>query len=93
MDPTDIAMINDGCEGDDWETVKQYRIDNMYQNPETQSLEVVIAAGKEAMDWDNKWHLPGTTQLPNGKMHGLGFMSVNSWHGFNNMNSAARSLS
>jgi len=90
MDPTDIAMINDGCEGDDWETVKQYRIDNMYQNPETQSLEVVIAAGKEAMDWDNKWHLPGTKQLPNGKMHGLGFMSVNSWHGFNNMNSAAK---
>jgi xanthine dehydrogenase molybdenum-binding subunit len=90
MDPTEVAMINDGSRGADWETVKQYRIDNMYQNPDTQSLQVVLAAGKAAMDWDSKWHLPGTKKLPNGKMHGLGFMSVNSWHGFNNMRTGCK---
>ena len=62
----------------------------MYQNPEVQSLEVVLAAGKAAMDWDNKWHLPGTKQMPNGKMHGMGFMMVNSWHGFNNNRTGSR---
>jgi CO/xanthine dehydrogenase Mo-binding subunit len=90
MDPTKIMEINNGCEGDDWETVKQYRIDNKYQNPETNSFEVVLKAGKEAFGWEEKWHAPGDKKLPNGKMHGVASMVVNSWHGFNNANSGAR---
>jgi xanthine dehydrogenase molybdenum-binding subunit len=35
--------------------------------------------GKEAIGWDRKWHAPGTKQLPNGKMHGLGFVEINEW--------------
>jgi CO/xanthine dehydrogenase Mo-binding subunit len=36
--------------------------------------------GKTAIDWDSKWHAPGSKQLKNGRMHGMGFMSVNAWH-------------
>ena len=46
----------------------------------TNSLEEVIAAGKAAIDWDNKWHLPGTKQLANGKYHGMGLTWSHMWH-------------
>ena len=36
--------------------------------------------GKKAMDWDRKWHAPGTRKLANGRMHGMGFASINEWH-------------
>lgn len=40
----------------------------------------VIEMGKTAIDWDRKWHAPGAKRLENGRMHGMGFMSVNAWH-------------
>jgi xanthine dehydrogenase molybdenum-binding subunit len=43
------------------------------------SLKQCIEAGKKAIDWDNKWHLPGTKMLPNGKMHGMGFVWCINW--------------
>jgi CO/xanthine dehydrogenase Mo-binding subunit len=37
------------------------------------SLKLCIDKGKEAFDWDGKWHSAGTRKLPNGKMHGVAF--------------------
>jgi xanthine dehydrogenase molybdenum-binding subunit len=39
----------------------------------------VIELGKKAIGWDQMWHGPGAKKLLNGKMHGLGFMSINEW--------------
>jgi xanthine dehydrogenase molybdenum-binding subunit len=39
----------------------------------------VIELGKKAIDWDQKWHAPATRKLVNGRMHGLGFTSINEW--------------
>ena len=36
------------------------------------SLSACMAAGKEAFGWDEKWHLPGTRTLEDGRMHGVG---------------------
>jgi xanthine dehydrogenase molybdenum-binding subunit len=77
LDPTEVALRNDGCSGHDWDWVTQYQKDNGF--PQRQSLREVISLGKEAMGWDKKWHPPGTNKLPNRKMHGLGFMSINEW--------------
>ena len=35
--------------------------------------------GKEAIQWDKKWHAPGAGKLKNGRMHGLGFVHINEW--------------
>jgi xanthine dehydrogenase molybdenum-binding subunit len=47
--------------------------------PQRWSLKEVIEKGKAAIGWDKKWHAPGTRRLPNGKMHGMGFMEINEW--------------
>ena len=47
--------------------------------PQRQSLKEVIELGKKAIDWDRKWHAPGAGKLPNGRMHGLGFVHINEW--------------
>ena len=77
LDPTEVALKNDGCRGQDWEWVTRYQKENGF--PLRWSLREVIAKGKEAIGWDAKWHAPGTRQLPNGKMHGLGFAHINEW--------------
>jgi CO/xanthine dehydrogenase Mo-binding subunit len=35
------------------------------------SLEACMAAGKEAIEWDKKWHLPGEKTLEDGRLHGI----------------------
>lgn len=35
------------------------------------SLEACMAAGKEAFDWDAKWHTAGTKTLEDGRLHGV----------------------
>ena len=77
LDPTEVALRNDGCNGHDWNWVTQYQKDNGF--PQRQSLKEVIDRGKEAIQWNQKWHPPGTGKLANNKMHGLGFMSINEW--------------
>lgn len=77
LDPTEVALRNDGCRGHDYEWVSRYQKENGF--PERQSLEEVIELGKKAIDWDRKWHAPGAKRLPNGRMHGLGFVSINEW--------------
>jgi len=78
LDPTEVALKNDGCRGHDWDWVTNYQKENDF--PQRQSLKEVIEKGKKAIDWDRKWHGPGQKKLANGKMHGLGFMSVHQWH-------------
>ncbi len=77
LDPTEVALKNDGCRGHDWEWITRYQKENGF--PQRWSLKEVIDKGKEAIGWDKKWHAPGTKKLPNGKMHGLGFMEINEW--------------
>jgi len=74
---TEVALKNDGCRGHYWDWVTQYQKDNCFS--QRWSLQEVIDKGKKAIDWDHKWHAPGTKRLANGKMHGMGFMSINEW--------------
>jgi CO/xanthine dehydrogenase Mo-binding subunit len=77
LDPTEVALINDGCEGHNWDWVTQYQKENGF--PQRHSLKEVIELGKKSIDWDQKWHAPATRKLVNGRMHGLGFTSINEW--------------
>jgi CO/xanthine dehydrogenase Mo-binding subunit len=77
LDPTEVALKNDGCRGRDWEWITRYQKENGF--PQRWSLKEVIDKGKEAIGWDRKWHAPGAKKLPNGKMHGLGFMQILEW--------------
>jgi CO/xanthine dehydrogenase Mo-binding subunit len=78
LDPTVVALKNDGCSGHDWDWVTRYQKENGF--PQRWSLKEVIETGKKAIRWDEKWHPPGTKKLANGKMHGMGFIHVNEWH-------------
>ena len=77
LDPTEVALKNDGCHGHSWDWVTRYQRENGF--PERQSLKEVIDRGKKAIDWDRKWHPPGKMRLAGHRMHGLGFMSINEW--------------
>ena len=81
LDPTDVALKNDGCEGHDWDWVTRYQKENGF--PQRQSLREIIKLGKDAIGWDAKWHRPGARKLDNGRMHGLGFVSINEWSWIN----------
>jgi len=78
LDPTDIAIINDGCDGEDMDWVME-NVKKPQDMPERDSLREVIAVGKEKFDWDNKYHAPGTKILPNGNYHGVGFIWCIGW--------------
>jgi CO/xanthine dehydrogenase Mo-binding subunit len=41
------------------------------------SLEACMTAGKQAIDWDAKWHLPGAKTLEDGRMHGIAVVPRN----------------
>jgi xanthine dehydrogenase molybdenum-binding subunit len=77
MDPTLVALKNDGCEGHDMDWLLKYKKEHDF--PERDSLNECIEAGKKAIDWDNKWHKPGEKKLPNGKMHGIAFTWDHEW--------------
>jgi CO/xanthine dehydrogenase Mo-binding subunit len=77
LDPTEVALKNDGCKGHSWDWVTQYQKENGF--PQRQSLREIIKLGKEAIQWDQKRHAPGAKKLANGRMHGLGFVSINEW--------------
>lgn len=78
LDPTEVALKNDGCQGHDWDWITEYQKKNGF--PQRHSLKEVIEMGKKAIDWDRNWHPPGARKLGNGRMHGMGFTSVNEWH-------------
>jgi len=77
MDPTELALKNDGAEGEDMEYLAEFKRKHGF--PVRDSLKEGVEAGKKAMKWDEKWHAPGAKRLPNGKMHGLGFIWDHEW--------------
>jgi CO/xanthine dehydrogenase Mo-binding subunit len=77
MDPTEVALKNDGVEGRDLEHLAHFKQEHGF--PLRDSLRECIEAGKKAIEWDKKWHAPGTKKLPNGKMHGMGFVWDQEW--------------
>lgn len=77
LDPTHVALKNDGCEGVAMADLSDFKKKNGF--PDRDSLNECIENGKKAIGWDDKWHPPGTKRLPNGKMHGLGFVWTHEW--------------
>jgi CO/xanthine dehydrogenase Mo-binding subunit len=77
LDPTVVALKNDGCRGHDWDWVTRYQKENGF--PQRWSLKEILDMGKKAIGWDQKWHAPGTRKLANGKMHGLGLAHIHEW--------------
>ena len=77
LDPIDVALKNDGSEGHDMKWLNERKAEMGFQIRD--SLKECIEKGKAAIDWNNKWHPPGTRKLQNGRMHGLGFTWTHEW--------------
>ena len=77
MDPTEVALKNDGADGKDMQYLSKFKKDHGF--PDRDSLAEVIEKGKAAIEWDKKWHAPGQKVLPNGKLHGIGFTWDHEW--------------
>jgi CO/xanthine dehydrogenase Mo-binding subunit len=77
MDPTVIALKNDGVEARDTSYLDEFKKAKGF--PVRDSLKECIDAGKKTIGWDGKWHAPGERRLPNGKMHGIGFAWTHEW--------------
>ncbi len=78
MDPTEVALKNDGYGGEGQEYMKQFRLDHGF--PDRDSLQECVAAAKEAIDFDNVWHAAGEKTLPDGRKHGIGFAWDHEWN-------------
>lgn len=87
LDPTEVALINDGCEGRSMDWLSDQKVKNGF--PDRDSLRECIERGKRAIDWDAKRHPPGAGKLPNGKLHGLGFTWSHEWDDARGTGSAA----
>jgi xanthine dehydrogenase molybdenum-binding subunit len=87
LDPTEVALKNDGYEGRDMTQLSKYKLEHGF--PDIDSLKECVDAGKKAIDWDEKWHQPGTKRLPNGRMHGMAFSWTHEWDDVRGTGSAA----
>jgi CO/xanthine dehydrogenase Mo-binding subunit len=79
MDPSEIAEINDGFSGHDRAYINEHVRKPQGFDPSRDSFKEVNELGKAIMEWDKKWHLPGTKILPNGNYHGMGYVSTVEW--------------
>jgi xanthine dehydrogenase molybdenum-binding subunit len=77
MDPTEIALKNDGAEGHDMKWLNEQKAAMGFQVRD--SLRECVAKGKAAMQWDRNWHPAGARRLPNGRMHGMAFAWTHEW--------------
>jgi xanthine dehydrogenase molybdenum-binding subunit len=77
MDPTEVALINDGVEGRDIDALAGFK--RAHGFPVRDSLRECIESGKKAIGWDEKWHAPGARKLPSGRMHGMGVVWSQEW--------------
>jgi CO/xanthine dehydrogenase Mo-binding subunit len=77
LDVIDVTLKNDGAEGHDMTWLNEQKAKRGF--PVRDSLKECVEKGKAAIDWDKKWHLPGTKRLPNGRLHGLGFVWTHEW--------------
>jgi CO/xanthine dehydrogenase Mo-binding subunit len=77
LDPTEVALKNDGIKGHDmdWGTQRKLELDFIPRD----SLRECLEKGKKAINWDQQWHPPGAKKLPNGRMHGIGFTWSHEW--------------
>lgn len=87
LDPTEVALKNDGYEGHDISALDEYKREHGF--PARDSLKECIETGKKAIGWDDKWHPPGTRKLSNGRMHGVGFTWDHEWDDSRGTGSAA----
>jgi CO/xanthine dehydrogenase Mo-binding subunit len=77
MDPTELALNNDGCDGIAMDELGADKRACGFANRD--SLKECLEAGKTAIGWEARWHAPGARKLPNGRMHGLGFAWSHEW--------------
>jgi CO/xanthine dehydrogenase Mo-binding subunit len=77
LDPVEVALKNDGAEGHDMAWLNERKEEMGF--PIRDSLRECIVKGKAAIEWDRKWHQPGTRRLPNGRMHGMAFTWTHEW--------------
>jgi len=77
MDPTELALKNDGADGHGMDWLNQRKDELGFQVRD--SLRECIEKGEAAIDWKRKWHPPGAKRLPNGRMHGFGFTWTHEW--------------
>jgi xanthine dehydrogenase molybdenum-binding subunit len=87
MDPTEVALKNDGYDGRDTSALEEYKREHGF--PHRDSLKECIEAGKKAIGWEEKWHPSGTKKLPNGRMHGMAFTWDHEWDDVRGTGSAA----
>jgi len=87
LDPTEVALINDGCEGHDKSFLVEFKRKNGF--PERDSLVECVETGRKAIKWEENWHPPGTKKLPNGRMHGIAFTWSHDWDDTRGTGSAA----
>ena len=77
LDPTEVALKNDGAFGHGQEWLNQQKKERGFVVRD--SLRECIEKGKAAIDWEKKWHPPGSKRLANGRMHGLAFTFAHEW--------------
>ncbi|MGD0487595.1 MAG: molybdopterin cofactor-binding domain-containing protein [Syntrophorhabdales bacterium] len=77
MDPTEVALKNDGVEGHDITYLEEFKKANGF--PARDSLRECIEAGKRQFRWEEHRHAPGARRLPNGRMHGVSFTWTHEW--------------
>ncbi|MFH1241899.1 MAG: xanthine dehydrogenase family protein molybdopterin-binding subunit [Pseudomonadota bacterium] len=77
LDAIEIALKNDGADGHDMTWLNDRKAEMGFQVRD--SLKECIERGKALIEWDKKWHPPGTKKLENGRMHGLGFTWNHEW--------------
>jgi CO/xanthine dehydrogenase Mo-binding subunit len=77
MDPVEVALKNDGADGHDSQWLDSKKAELGFEVID--SLKECVTKGKAAIDWDRKWHAPGAKKLPNGRMHGMGFVWTHEW--------------
>ena len=77
VDPTVIALKNDGAMGHGMDYLANLKAEQGF--PARDSLKECIDVAKEAIDFDNVWHLAGEKTLPDGRKHGIGFAWDHSW--------------
>lgn len=77
VDPTEIALKNDGFAGHDMDWLNGRKRERGFEVRD--SLRECIEKGKAEFKWDEKWHKPGTRKLPDGRMHGVGFTWTHEW--------------
>ncbi len=77
MDPTELALKNDGCMGHGMDWADNEKKERGF--PVIDSLKECIDKGKAEFKWDVSWHKPGARKLPNGRLHGVGFTWTHEW--------------